>query len=384
MNRGVMNPHRTESPTTARPRTHRAAILVAAIAVTSLVAACGSGTPTSTATATSTTTAQAGFISPDRCAQNRSAGTITYLSGFQWSATVGTIDVAAAAANGWYRDLCLTVDPHPGTGDPSIGTKTVASGRTTIAEVGGASDALTAVAGGVPLDAIATYGNVPAITLITMASVTDLHQLEGRTLGYKGAMPPQITAMLEHLRVDTSKIREVGVGYDPTILPRGQVQALTGYKSSEVPTLRSAGYKVTAWNPDAYGITGTFNTLVANRGFAAAHPTAVQDFLRATFHAYDWCHANTAACLADEAKLSQVGYNTASERTRWTTESGLVDAHLLAGAGVGAETTAQFEPELSLLVAYKLIPAAPDLATLVTPQFVNAIETGGRVVWPAP
>ena len=46
-------------------------------------------------------------------------------------------------------------------------------------------------------------------------------------------MPPIITAMLEKAGVNLHSVKEVSVGYDPTILPRGQVQALTAYKSNE-------------------------------------------------------------------------------------------------------------------------------------------------------
>ncbi|MCU4184045.1 ABC transporter substrate-binding protein [Acidiferrimicrobium sp. IK] len=355
-----------------------------AIATAVAVAVAGCGTSSSGSAPVSTTVSAPKLIGHARCSQNQAAGTLNYLSGFEWSATVGTVDVAAAAANGWYKDLCLSVELHPGNGNPSTAAQTVASGQTAVAEVGGASDVLSAVAAGIPVEAIATYGNVPAITLITMASVTDLHQLEGKTLGYKNVMPPELTAMLQKLGVDVKKIKEVGVGYDPTVLPRGQVQALTGYKSSEVPTLRRDGYNVREWDPDAYGISGTFNSLIAAPSFAKAHPTAIEDFLRATFHAYQWCHTNVASCLANEAKLSQSGFDATAERNRWNVESGLVDGHLLAGRGVGAETTAQFQPELDLLLADKLIPKAPDLETVVAGQYVAAVESGSTVVWPAP
>ena len=357
----------------------RLAAALAAAAVAAGLGGCGSST------ATSAGPPVAGLISSARCAANRAAGRIDYLSGFQWSATVGTVDVAAAAANGWYRDLCLDVALHAGTGDPSLASSTVASGRTTIAEVGGAADAVTAAAAGNPELAVATYGNVPAITLITGGAITDLRQLEGKVLGYKGAMPPQITAMLQKAGVDVSAVHEVGVGYDPTVLTRGQVQALTGYKSNEVPTLKAAGADIREWDPDAFGITGTFNTLVANRAFAAAHPQALEDFLRATFHGYDWCHTNLTSCLDDEAKLSSAGgFDATVERRRFGIESGLVDGHLLAGQGVGAESVAQFQPEATLLAGDHLIGAVPDLAKLVAPQFVAAVEQGGHVVWPAP
>jgi ABC-type nitrate/sulfonate/bicarbonate transport system substrate-binding protein len=324
------------------------------------------------------------LISPARCAENKAAGTITFVTGFEFEATVGTIDPVAAAADGLYKDLCLSVSIKPGTGNPSPTAQTVAAGKATIAELGGASDVITTNANGIDTDAIAMYGNVNAIELITMSSITNLKQLEGKTLGYKGSMPPEITAMLVKAGVDVKKIKEVGVGYDPTILPRGQVQALTGYKSNEVPTLEADHYKIRTWDPDSYGIKGTFNSLVANPAFAAAHPTAVEDFLRATFEAYKSCETNSTLCLSALAKQSQTGFDTASNKARWVVESGLVDHSLLPGKGLGAETVAQYTPELNLLLADKLIPHTVNLSKVVTPQYVNAIERGGKLIWPAP
>jgi putative hydroxymethylpyrimidine transport system substrate-binding protein len=176
----------------------------------------------------------------------------------------------------------------------------------------------------------------------------------------------------------------VGVGYDPTILPRGQVQALTGYKSNEVPTLEADGYKIRSWAPDSYGIKGTFNALVANPTFAHRHPSAVEDFLRASFEAYSSCQSHAARCLADEAKAEGVGYDRAANGREWQIESSLVDHSLLRGRGLGAETVAQFTPELQLLLAYRVIPHSLDLSQIVTPGFVDAIERHGKLIWPAP
>jgi ABC-type nitrate/sulfonate/bicarbonate transport system substrate-binding protein len=324
------------------------------------------------------------LISPARCAANKAAGTITFVTGFEFEATVGTIDPTAAAADGLFKDLCLSVSIKPGTGNPSPTAQTVAAGKATIAELGSASDVITTNANGIDTVGIAMYGNVNAIELITMAKTTNLKQLQGETLGYKGAMPPEITAMLVKAGVNLKKVKQVGVGYDPTILPRGQVQALTGYKSNEVPTLEADHYKIRTWDPDNYGVKGTFNALVANPAFAAAHPTAVEDFLRASFEAYRSCEANSAPCLSALAKQSQSGFDTASNKARWVVESGLVDHSLLPGKGLGAETVAQYTPELKLLLADKLIPHTVNLAKVVAPQYVNAIEKGGKLVWPAP
>jgi ABC-type nitrate/sulfonate/bicarbonate transport system substrate-binding protein len=326
--------------------------------------------------------ASGSLISAARCAANKAAGTITFLTSFDYYASVGILDPVAAQARGYFKDLCLSVKviPTAVTDTASI----VASGRAKLGGVGGATDVLTAQSNGIDVWAVATYGNVPISTLLTMPDITNLKQLEGKRLGFKGAMPPDISAMLRIAGVDESKIKEVSVGYDPTILPRGQVQALTAYKSSEPVELKSDGYKIRQWNPDSYGIKGTFNTQIVNPAFAKAHPTAVEDFLRASLHAYDYCVTNATQCVEYAAKLAGKGYSIPQDVSRWKIETGLVAKSELAGKGVGAQSTAQFTPEEQLLVKYKLIKKTPPLASFVKTQYISAIYRGSELIWPAP
>jgi ABC-type nitrate/sulfonate/bicarbonate transport system substrate-binding protein len=357
------------------------AALATAALLGGLLTGVGAGTANASPPARTTTMR---YISPARCAANKAAGKITFVTGFEYEATVGTIDPVAAQALGYYKDLCLDVAIQAGTGDPGPTAQATAAGTSTISELGGASDVVTTNANGIDTDAIAMYGNTNALVLITMAKTTSLKQLEGETLGYKGSMPPQITAMLTKAGVDTAKVKEVGVGYDPTILPRGQVQALTGYKSNEVPTLEGDGYKIRTWDPGNYGIHGTFNALVANPAFASAHPTAVEDFLRATFKAFSYCQTDINPCLADLGKLTPTGFDKASNLARWKVESKLVTSTFLPGRGIGAESVAQYTPEYKLLLGDKLIPKSINLSKVVTPQYVAAIEHNGKLIWPAP
>ena len=345
------------------------------VAATGVLAACGSSGAKATSSAVLTTAA--------RCAANKAAGTITYLTGFGYQADAGILDVIAAKADGYYAAECLRVVIRPGTGDPGATAELVASGRATVGELGSPSDALTVAANHVHVTAIATYGNITQNTLLTSPSITNLRQLEGKTLGYKGAMPPQITAMLTKAGVDVKKIREVGVGYDPTILPRGQVQALTAYKSNEPIELRDDGDRFREWDPERYGVTGSFNVLVANPTFATAHPDAVEDFLRATFHAFDTCTAAPAPCIAAAAAL-QSGYDRHQNTQEWQLQSQEIRSSLLPGKGIGAESVAQWTPEAKLLVADHLVTGEPAIASILAPRYVAAIETGRTLRWPGP
>jgi hypothetical protein len=57
-------------------------------------------------------------------------------------------------------------------------------------------------------------------------------------------------------------------------------------------------------------------------------------------------------------------------------ESKLVRSTLLAGHGIGWETTAQWQPELGYLDQFKLIRKPVDLAPLIDNSYKQAIYSG--------
>ncbi|TIH38717.1 ABC transporter substrate-binding protein [Subtercola vilae] len=325
-------------------------------------------------------------VSAARCAENKAAGTLTYVTGFQYQASASILDILAAKQLGYFAAVCLDVKIQPGTGDTAGNAQLVAAGTATLTDLGGDGDLLLARANGVNVTAIATYGQVPITTLMTATTVTDLKQLEGTTLGQKGQLPPELQAMLVKNGVDVSKITQVVVGYDPTILPRGQVQSLTGYKSNEPLTLKADGDTVKLWNPEDYGIPGTFGTVAANPAFVTANPTATEDFLRAAFHAYDYCLTNASECVNDAAALAGGGasYDVAHNLAVWQTESGLVASSQPAGTPLGSLNTDLMAKEAAFLVDSKQLASVPDISAFADTSVVKAIYNGTTLVWPAP
>ncbi|RFA12286.1 myristoyl transferase [Subtercola boreus] len=354
---------------------------VAAAAALALAGCSSSGTSTSTPAASA-----ASAISADRCASNKAAGKITYITGFQYQASASILDILAAKELGYFDALCLDVEIQPGTGDTAGNAQLVAAGTATVTDLGGDSDLLLARSNGVDVTAIATYGQVPITTLMTGTGITDLKQLEGTTLGQKGQLPPELNAMLVTNGVDVSKITQVVVGYDPTILPRGQVQSLTGYKSNEPLTLKAAGDDVKLWNPEDYGIPGTFGTVVANPAFVTANKATTEDFLRAAFHAYTYCETNAAECVGYAAALAGGGasYDVDHNVEVWKTETGLVTSSQPTGTPLGSLNTDLMAKEISFLVDSKQLTTAPDVSAFTDPSIVSAIYNGTELIWPAP
>ena len=98
------------------------ALTVALTAAFTVATACGSDNQAASTAATSGATPSASStpalvgsvtsagISPDRCAANKAAGKITYLSGFDFAATASVVEVVMAKEKGYFDDMCLDVD----------------------------------------------------------------------------------------------------------------------------------------------------------------------------------------------------------------------------------------------------------------------------------
>ncbi|WP_432505979.1 ABC transporter substrate-binding protein [Kineococcus arenarius] len=362
------------------PTRHRPALAAAAAAL--LLAGCSGGSADDAGATPSVSRGSA--VSAERCAQNEAAGTITYVTGYQFQSSVSILDPVAAEDLGYFDALCLDVEIQPGTGETAQNAQLVAAGTAQLSSIAGASDVLVNVDNGVDVTAVALFGHVPVATLMTGPQVDDLTQLEGATLGHKGALPVTIEAMLRAAGVDVAALEQVQVGYDPTVLTRGQVQALTGYKSNEPLTLRELGEEVVEWNPEDYGVPGSIATTIVNPAFLAEHPTAVQDFLRAQLRAYAHCTERAAECVALAAERSQVGYDTEHNERVWSTETQLVAASQPAGQPLGSIDAATVRAEADFLLGMGQIEAVPDVDALVDEDVVASLYDGGRLVWPAP
>nr|WP_246314377.1 ABC transporter substrate-binding protein [Kineococcus aurantiacus] len=348
------------------------------------LAACGGSDDDDAAGGSTPTGSRGSAVSAERCAQNEAAGRVTYVTGFQYQASASILDPIAARALGYFDDVCLDVEIQPGTGETAQNAQLVAAGTAQVSSIAGNGDVLVNVANGVDVKAVAMFGHVPVATLMTKPDITDLKQLEGTTLGQKGALPVTIEAMLRAKGVDLSKVKQVVVGYDPSVLVRGQVQSLTGYKSNEPLTLAAMGEEVTEWNPEDYGVPGSIATTIVNPAFLADHRTAVEDFLRAQLKAYAYCEDHAEECVADAAELSQAGYDTDHNVEVWRTETGLVDGSLPAGQVLGQIDEAPVRTEGDFLVQMRQIPAVPDLGEVVVPDLVPSLYSGGELVWPVP
>jgi len=170
-------------------------------------------------------------ISKPRCERNQAAGTITYISGYGYSASAGQVDVFLAKVLGYFDALCLNVEINAAGGN---GQLLVSSGRAQFTALGSASDVMLAAANSRNLTAIATYGSTSPFSIFANEKIKTLKDLEGGKLGYFINITPVALAMLDAAGVDRSKVQLVKMtNYDPTVVTRGQVDAIVGYASNQ-------------------------------------------------------------------------------------------------------------------------------------------------------
>ncbi|GAB3695382.1 ABC transporter substrate-binding protein [Nocardiopsis oceani] len=365
----------TASPATARPaRRFRPASALVAAAL--LASACG-------ANEADGTTGDAAKIDQERCDANSSAGTITYITGYHYQASVTQLEVFAAEGLGYFDDLCLDVEIQPGNGDVMGNAQLVSAGTAHFTPTSNEAEILQANERDHEIVGIATYGHVPISSLITGPDIEDLTDLEDQTIGHQSMIPAPLEAMLVAADVDLDTIEEVEAGYDPSVLPRDQVQALTGFRSNEPHQLDAMDEEYTEWLPEDFGVVGSFGVMATNPDWAEEHPGAVEDFLRATSHAFDYCEDNGEECVGYAADLDEAGYDTDHNLKVWDTERELVGASTPDDQPNGYIDLNLTEEEGDTLLANGELDEMPDLEPLFDPRYLESVHVATEVIWPA-
>lgn len=308
---------------------------------------------------------------------------LTFVSPFGFDASAGILDVFAAEHLGYFAAQCLDVSIVTSSFTP---VELVSAGRGTITGVGSAADALVAMAHGAAVTAIATFGDTSDYALLTRPGITNLRQLEGKTLAYHSTLPVIIEEMLRRAGVDLRRVDLVDdTSYDPSLLEAGRFQALQAYQSNEPLTLRARHEPFREWIPARFGVRGTFNVDVVNSAFLRRRRAAVGAFLRADLHAFDYCSRHAVACVGFEEQAAAAAgatFDRAHALAEWRFESRLAWRHTLPGAGVGVESYAEWRPEAEALRSFGLVAHVPLLRSVEDVRLAASLYRGTSLVWP--
>jgi ABC-type nitrate/sulfonate/bicarbonate transport system substrate-binding protein len=329
----------------------------------------------------------------DRCAANMAAGTITYLTGFDFAATASIVDIIVAEAQGYYDDLCLDVKIAPSfstanypliaENDAQFASGGSFSEIVAFADANDARFVVTAVEGPTAIDSLIIKPGVAA----------ELSDLAGATIGVKGKLPPSVAAMLATVGLIENEDYDTVLldGFDPTAhIAIEPIDGFPGYKSNEPGALERAGIEFDLFDPLDYDVPGSFGIIFGNQQFLDEHPTAAEDFMRATMRGLADSIADPEAAANTAVDLINSGGNpnflsADGETFRWTTDAALISKLTPADTGFGVGSVAALQIELD---TYAQVGLFGDAATPLAADYLSSILEGiydanGKVIWPA-
>jgi len=328
-----------------------------------------------------------------RCEANRAAGSISYLTGFDFAATASIIDVVVANDRNYYSELCLDVDVAPSFSTANY--PLVAANDAQFSSAGSFSELATfAETNEADLVALAVEGRVAIDGLMVKPEVDTLEAIAGTTIGVKGKLPPSIAAMLAEIGLaegtdfDTILLE----GFDP--LAHWEVEGISsvpGWKSNEPGTLERAGVPFTLFDPADSGIPGSFGLVYTNRTFLQEHPTAAEDFMRATMRGLADAIADPAAAAAIAVDLINGNGNPnflspEGEAFRWETDARLITATTPADSHPGVPDPEGLAAEIAAYDAvgvYGDAGAPPVEGRFDADLVADVYAADGTIIWPA-
>jgi ABC-type nitrate/sulfonate/bicarbonate transport system substrate-binding protein len=327
-----------------------------------------------------------------RCAANREAGTITYLSGFDFAATASIIEVVLAESEGYFDELCLDVDLQSSFSTTNY--PLVADGEAQFASGGSFSEVVEyAVANEAELVAVAVEGRTAIDRLIVKPGMAEsLEDLAGQTIGVKGRIPASIAAMLATAGlVEGTDYQTVLLdGFDPKVhYALDGIVGFPGYASNEPGQLERAGLPFELFDPADYDVPGSFGVLYTTQQFIDEHPTAAQDFVRAAMRGLADAIAEPEVAAATALELVEAGGNPnflspEGETFRWTTDAASIAAAAPAGTGLGVPDPELLEAEVAAYAEVGLFDGqAPAIDARYDAELIGDVyDDNGEVIWP--
>ncbi len=372
--------------------------LVAALTTVALLAAaCGDdgGDADDEGNADATPPVEAGAAFPDeRCTANEAAGTITYLSSFDYAAAASIAEVLVADANGYYDELCLDVEITPSFSTANY--PLLAANEAQFSSAGSFSELATQARSlDADLVALSVDGHVAVdVLMVKPDRAASLDALAGQTIGVKGALPPAVAVMLQQ----EAGLAE-GDDYD-TVLLEGfdpfahwaldEIAAVPGWRSNEPGALERGGEQFDLYDPGDYEIPGSFGLIYTNREFLSTHPSAAEDFMRATMR-------GLADAIADPQAAGEVAYelieengnpnflSAEGEAFRWSTDADTIVATTPEGVDIGVPVATELEAQIEAYDAvgfYGEAGAPPTAGRFDTGLVAGLYDDDGTIVWP--
>jgi ABC-type nitrate/sulfonate/bicarbonate transport system substrate-binding protein len=293
---------------------------------------------------------------------------LTFMAGYKPQANLPFVGVYVAQERGFFEKEGLTVDiQHSGGGGDNL--QLLAAGKVQVTTVDAAVLLQRRADPGLPLVSIALIGQTGQQAYIAMqaSGIRTPADWAGRKIGYKGAPPPDLYAILDAAGVAPLQVELVSVGFDPHVLTTGMVDVYPVFKSNEPDTLAREGHVVTAWQAADFGVPSLGLTYASTPEQIAAKSVELAAFTRAALAGIKY-----ASTHVDEAVDMVMKYAPEADRAhmRYMLETELAAGRPADGAGFGVQSAEQWSALHDMLLKYKALAIAVEIDQVFTTQFL--------------
>lgn len=325
----------------------------------------------------------------ERCQTNTDVGTITFVTGFDFAAAAGIVEIIAADAQGFFEELCLDVEIQPGFA-PSNGALVI-EGQAQMSSAGSFSELVNNnVAGEGDLVALLHWGRtaIEAIVLPEGSEATSFGDLCGGLVGIKGDLPYSLQAAIALDGADRSCFEEVLLdGFNPADHLALGIDALPVYKSNEPNALEGQGIPFTLLDPLDFDVPSSFAIPFTSQAFLDANPTVVEDLVRALIKGYEFAAANPDEAVANAFELIDAAGNPLFlaqdvELNRWNVEAGIISDLAPSGVGVGIPDVDLLGSEIEAMVSAGVFDELPDWESMIDTTVAEGLYDGTTLIWP--
>lgn len=217
-----------------------------------------------------------------------------------WITNVEFAGLWVAEAKGWWTQagLKLVAKPYDFNNDPTV---LVGAGKYMFGFQDGAS-MIIGRARGIPVKAVWCPDQESPFAFISMPNshITTVKDFRGKRIGYQAQQRYVLETMLNHEGMTLSDVKPVVVGFDPTLLVAGKVDAYLAFLTNEPIFLRlSKHINVNVIPASKYGYDFYNDVLFTTDGLIKSNPTLVRKVVGVIDRGWKWALAHPV----DTAKI---------------------------------------------------------------------------------
>lgn len=296
---------------------------------------------------------------------------LTFMAGYKPQANLPFVGVYIAQEKGYFAEenLDVTIEHSPGQG---AHLQLLAAGKIQVTTQDASILLQRRSDPGLPLVSFALIGqhSQQAYAALKSSEFKTPKDWEGHTVGYKGAPPPDLYALLKAAGADQTKVEIINVGFDPRLLTEGKVDVYPVYKSNEPYLIQSWGYDIDLWDAEEFGVPGLGLTYVTSDTYLAENPQALAKFLRAALRGIEYAseHLDEAVDIV----MKYTGPEADRNHQKFMLETELKDAisPVTDEYGLGWQTFEQWQNLATMLQEYDVL-AEVDVQGVFTTQILE-------------